>query len=412
MLLILLKQSLINQKRSMAVMVVAVAVGTALAASLLTLSLDITAKVSKELRSFGANIIVRPKVSELAGLAGQQRFLREADIVKAKAVIFWRHNIIGLAPVLEVKDETSGIPVLGTWYGHPLPVPGEDKPFVTGMDVVMPWWTVDGSWPRDGQEVLAGGVIAAERGMRIGDRVTIRGRTLRISGIVKTGGKEERMLVGNLALVQDLFDMPGRMTQVLVSAFTTPMDAFAYKDPQTMTQREYEKWYCTGYVTSIAKQLEEVFAGSSAGPVWPVAESEGQVLTRLETLVALLVALSLCAAALSVSTTMIVSVIRRTEEVALMKAIGAGSGSTALIFLAEAALVGVAGGLAGYLLSLGLTDYIGQAVFGASLEQKIILLPVCTVIAVLIAMLGVFLPVRRALLIKPAAALKGAQERL
>ncbi|MHB8846736.1 MAG: ABC transporter permease [Nitrospirota bacterium] len=409
MLLILLKQSLLNQKRSMAVMIVSVAVGTALAASLLTLSLDISAKVSKELRSFGANIVVRPKVSELAGLAGQQRFLREADIVKAKAVIFWRHNIIGIAPVLEVQDEASGIPVLGTWYGHSLPVPGEERPFVTGMDSVMPWWTVEGSWPRNDQEVLAGGVIAAERGMHIGDAVTLRGRQLLVSGILQTGGREEGMLVGNLALVQDLFHLPGRVTLVLVSAFTTPMDAFAYKDPKTMTQKEYEKWYCTGYVTSIAKQLEEAFAGSSAGPVWPVAESEGQVLARLEMLVALLVALSLCAAALSVSTTMIVSVLRRTEEVALMKAIGAGSGSTALIFLAEAALAGTAGGGAGYVLSLGLTDYLGQAVFGASLEQKIILLPVCTVIAVLIAMLGVFLPVRRALLIKPAVALKGAQ---
>lgn len=407
MLLILLKQSLLNQKRSMAVMIVAVAVGTALAASLLTLSLDISAKVTKELRSFGANIIIRPKVSGPAELAGQKRFLRETDIVKAKAVIFWRYNIVGIAPVLQVRDEGSGVTVLGTWFSHSLPVPGDEQPFVTGMDSVMPWWSIEGSRPGP-REVLAGSVLAASRGWHIGDRVTVRGRTLRLSGIVRTGDKEEGMLVGDLALVQELFELPGRISLVLISAFTTPMDAFAYRDPQTMTQREYEKWYCTGYVTSIAKQLEEVFAGSSAGPVWPVAESEGQVMTRLETLVALLVALSLCAAALSVSTTMIVSVLRRTEEVALMKAIGAGSGSTAAIFLAEAALVGVAGGLAGYLLSLGLTDYIGQAVFGASLEQKIVLLPVCTLIAVLIAMLGAFLPVRRALLIKPAVALKGA----
>jgi len=408
MLLILLKQSLMNQKRSMAVMIVSVAVGTALAASLLTLSLDISAKVSKELRSFGANIIVRPNVSGLAGLAGQQRYLREEDIVKAKAVIFWRHNIIGISPVLEVKDEASGISVLGTWYGHLLPVPGEEQPFVTGMDTVMPWWTVDGNWPRNDSEILAGGALAAERGIHSGDQVTIQGRILRISGIVHTGGKEEGMLVGNLALVQTLFALNGRVSQVLVSALTTPMDDFAYKDPKTMTKREYEKWYCTGYVTSIAKQLEETFAGSTAGPVWPVAESEGQVLARLKLLIVLLVALSLLAASLSVSTMMIVSVLRRTDEVALMKAIGAGSASTAAIFLAEAALIGVAGGLAGYVLSLSLTDYIGRAAFGAALEQKLVLLPVCTLIAVCIAMLGMLLPVRRALMIKPAVALKGA----
>ena len=409
MLLTLLKRSLVDRKRSFAVMVVAVAVGSALTASLLTLSLDIATKVSKELRSFGANIIIRPKIGGLAGLAGQQRYLREEDIVKAKAIIFWKHNIVGIAPLLQAQDEASGIKVLGTWYGHALTVPGEERPFVTGVDAVMPWWSIDGSWPRSEDELLAGSAIAGEHGWRTGDRITLRGRSFRLSGIAHTGGREDRMLIGDLARVQVLFGLRGKVSQIFISALTTPMDEFAYRDPRTMTAKEYEKWYCTGYVTSIAKQLEEVFAGSTAGPVWPVAESEGQVLSRLDLLITLLVGLSLLAVSLSLSTTMIVSVLRRTEEVALMKAMGAGSINTAGIFLIEAGLIGIAGGLAGSLLSLGLTDFIGRAVFGAALEQKVLLLPACTLIAVLIALLGAFLPVRRALLIRPAVALKGAE---
>ena len=58
--------------------------------------------------------------------------------------------------------------------------------------------------------------------------------------------------------------------------------------PHTMSQTEYEKWYCTGYVTSIAKQLEEVFLGSTSRPIWPVAETEGKVLGRLKLLIYLL----------------------------------------------------------------------------------------------------------------------------
>lgn len=409
MLLILLKRSLTNQKRSLAIMAAAVAVGTALAASLLTLSLDISAKVARELRSFGANIIVRPQVSAMAGLAGQQRYLREEDLVKAKATIFWKHNIVGIAPVLEARDTASGTDLLGTWYGHQLAVPGEERPFVTGMDVVMPWWSIEGSWPRTGGEVVAGRGLANERGLAIGDRVLVRGRPLVISGILTTGGREEGMLVGDLGTVQTLFGRPGRVSQVLVSALTTPMDDFAYKDPKTMTEREYEKWYCTGYVTSIAKQLEEAFIGSAAGPVWPVAESEGEVLSRLELLVALLAALSVLAAALSVSATMIMSVLRRTEEIALMKAIGAGSAGTAALFLAEAALIGTVGALAGFFLSIGLTDLLGRSVFGTALDQRSILLPVCVLLAAVIAFAGTFLPVRRALLIRPAVALKGAE---
>jgi putative ABC transport system permease protein len=80
MLFRLLKKSFLNQKKSMVMMFVSVAVGTALAASLITISLDISAKVSKELRSFGANIIVEPKIEGLADISGQKRYLQQQDI--------------------------------------------------------------------------------------------------------------------------------------------------------------------------------------------------------------------------------------------------------------------------------------------------------------------------------------------
>ena len=107
MLFSILKRSFMNQKKAMAVMIVAVAIGTAIAASLLALSFDISSKVSKELRSFGANIVVQPKLTGLAGVSNQKRYLREEDVVKAKT-IFWRHNIMGVVPQLLVRDEQKG----------------------------------------------------------------------------------------------------------------------------------------------------------------------------------------------------------------------------------------------------------------------------------------------------------------
>ncbi len=399
-----------NQKKAMAVMVVSVAVGTAIAASLLSLSFDIAAKVSKELRSYGANIVVQPKVTGLAGLSGQKRYLREQDVVKAKT-IFWKHNILGVVPILTVPDEKLAAVVLGTWYHKTLPVPGEKNGFDTGISSVMPWWSIDGAWPQGDEEVLAGVSLAQKRGLKLHDTVTVLGRRLKISGILTTGGKEDDMVVGELASVQRLSGLEGKLSQVFVSALTTPMDAFAYKDPNTMTKKEYEKWYCTGYVTSIAKQLEEenVFAGSIARPIWPVAETEGRVLNRLEMLIGLLTAVSLLAAALGVSTTMIMSLLRRIDEVALMKAIGADRISTVTIFMTEALLIGLAGGIIGYFLSLGISQYLGYEVFGAALEQKSILFPISVSVSVLISMMGVYLPIRRALSIKPAIVLKGGQ---
>ncbi|MGE5894096.1 MAG: ABC transporter permease [bacterium] len=406
MLLNIIKRSFINQKKAMAVMVVSVAVGTSIAASLLSLSFDISSKVLKELRSFGANITVQPKVTGLADIAGQKRYLREEDIVKAKT-IFWRHNIVGVTPMLLVEDKELSATLLGTWYKKGLAIPGEKKEFETGVAVVMPWWNIEGRWPATDREILAGMGIAERLKLRTNDTIRVKGKEFTIAGIASTGGKEDDMLIGDLATVQKLSGLEGKISKAFVSAMTTPMDEFAYKDPATMTKKEYEKWYCTGYVTSISKQIEEVFAGSTARPVWTVAETEGKVLNRLNMLIYLLTAASLISAALGVSTTMIMSLLRRSDEVALMKAIGADSLKITVIFLTEALIIGISGGMIGYLVSLGISGYIGITVFGAALQQKAFLFPASIGVSVAISLLGVYLPIRRALSIRPAVVLKG-----
>jgi len=406
MLLRIIKRSFVNQKKAMAVMVVSVAFGTAIAASLVSLSFDIESRVSSELRSFGANIIIVPAESGMAQIAGQKRYLDEEDIAKTKT-IFWRHNIVGVVPFLDVHDPKEDMDVLGTWYKKTIEIPGNPKGFDAGAAGVMPWWSIQGTWPEKEDEVLAGYTLAEKRGLHIDDMITLQGRTFRVSGILTSGGKEDDALVSELWTVQELYGLEGKVSRVFVSALTTPMDDFAYKDPDTMTKKEYEKWYCTGYVTSIAKQLREVFTDSSARPIWPVAETEGRVLNRLSMLIYLLTGVSLISAALGVSTTMIMSLLRRTDEVGLMKAMGAGRYRIIIIFLTEAVVIGVAGGIIGYLVSLGISGYIGAKVFGIAFEQKEVLFPFSISASVIIAVMGIYLPIRRALSISPAIVMKG-----
>ncbi len=396
-------------------MFLSVAMGTAVSASLVAISLDVQGKVARELRSFGANITVEPKVEGLASLSGQRRFLSEEDIPKAKT-IFWRHNIIGLTPFLELEAQMeigrSGSTtkkarqkVMGAWFDRSITLPGEDEPFDVSVSSVMPWWEVSGHAPGAG-EALVGVSLARQLGIKPGDTVKLMGRELSISGTLSTGGAEDGLLVLGLDELQDLSGLEGALTRVMVSALTTPMDEFAYKDPDTMSELEYEKWYCTGYVTSISKQLEEVFSGSRAKPIWRVAETEGKVLERLTVLVYLLTITALVAAALGMSTTLAASVLKRLDEVALMKAVGADRMGISMIFLAEILIIGLAGGVVGYLISLAATHYIGVEVFGSALDQKGILFPVSIISALGISVLAAWLPIRRALKVKPAVVLK------
>lgn len=411
MLLNVIKKSFTNQKRAIALMVVSIAVGTAMAASLITISLDITGKVSKELRSFGANIVVEPRIEGIADISGQKRHLRQEDIIKTKA-IFWRHNILGVSPFLESEGvlihngNTHQVKITGAWYERQLPLPGETKLFDAGIKTVFPWWNIIGKWPASENTLAIGSALAETLNVRTGDHLLLDGKDFIVSGIIETGGPEEDQIFMELESLQDLKNKNGKVSRVFVSALTTPMDEFAYRDPNTMTKAEYEKWYCTGYVTSIAKQIEEVFDGSMAKPVWQVAETEGNVLMRLRLLIYLLCLSIVIASAICVTTTMIMSLLRRTKEIGLMKAIGADSLKIITIFFSEGIIIGILGGLAGYGLSILAAKYIGLKVFDAALVQRSMLLPIAIGSAIIISMGGIIIPIKRALRIKANSVLK------
>lgn len=414
MLLKIIKSSFVNQKKAVALMIVSVAVGTAMAASLVSISFEISGKLSRELRAFGANILVAPKVEGLADVSGHKRYLRQEDIVKAKT-IFWRHNIVGISPFLEAKagvrinDGVMQTDVVGTWYEKQLPLPGERKTFSAGTMTVSPWWKLEGRWPDNESGVVLGVSLADRLAKKTDDDLLIDGKRFFVSGTLETGGIEDDRLFMDLASLQGLKNMHGKISKVLVSALTKPMDEFAYRDPDTMGQAEYEKWYCTGYVTSIAKQLEEVFQGSTVKPVWQVAETEGNVLKKLTMLIYFLTITALAAAALGVSTTMIMSLLRRVEEIGLMKAMGADRIRIMTIFISEGIMIGLIGGLLGYALSIAASQYISVEVFNTGFQQRAMLLPVAISSAVLISTAGTILPIRKALGIKPAVVLKGLE---
>src|SRR3990167_4799698 len=80
---------------------VAVALGTAVAAAMLNVSLDVGDKVGRELRSLGANVVVTPAAYslpvEIGGIdyrpVSEGAYLSEASLGSLKE-IFWRNNII------------------------------------------------------------------------------------------------------------------------------------------------------------------------------------------------------------------------------------------------------------------------------------------------------------------------------
>jgi putative ABC transport system permease protein len=192
-----------------------------------------------------------------------------------------------------------------------------------------------------------------------------------------------------------------------VSAVTKPEDAFARRDPKSMSPEMYDRWYCSPYAQSIAYQLQEAIPHSHAGQIRQVAQNEGTVLSRIQGLMLLITLAALLASALAVSASMATAVMERRGEVGLMKALGAGNLAVAVLFFGEATLLALLAGTLGFAGGALLARQIGSSIFDSSITIQPVLLPVILGIAVLVTFAGSAVAIRRAIKFDPVHALRG-----
>jgi len=420
----LVYESFRRQKRRKLLAGAAITLGVTVATAMIAVATDIGDKINRELRTIGSNLVVTPQEDSLDVEIGgvnlkpptDGAFLDEADLPKIKG-IFWANNITGFAPMLPVNTaidpsvnqqdgKRQDVTLLGTYFAKQLSF-GTDE-FTTGVRSTHQWWKVSGAWPDDSsRDVLLGERLAGRLGEKSGDEITVAGRELRVSGILSTGGGEDDEIVAPLGLAQEILGRPGAVRRIYVSALTKPEDAFARRDPKSMSGPIYDRWYCSPYPQSIAFQLAEAIPHSQAEQIRQVSQNEGAVLTRIEGLIFLITLAALLASALAVSAAMATTIFERRAEVGLMKALGAGKLVIASIFFAEATLLAAIGGLAGFGVGSLLAHHIGRSIFNSEISIPPVLLPVILAIAVMVTFAGSAAAIRRAVGLDPVFALRG-----
>jgi len=423
MFLRFVSQSIRRSPRRKAMTVAAVAMGSAVATAMLGVMLDIGDRVNRELRSLGANLMVTPKARSLPVEIGginyrpveKADYIPEADVPKIKST-FWQLNITGFAPVLQATAKVGGrsVPVEGVWFRRKLR--GADGSILeAGLRTVNGAWKVEGRWiddatPKDrAPDAMVGGGLARALGLKPDNAVELFGQPFTVAGIITTGGEEEDRIYVRLEVLQRLVNRPGQVDAVQVGALTKPEDDFARKDPAKMSPKEYDRWYCTPYISSIAHQIEEALPMAAAKPIWRVADNEGKVLGKIRGLMLLICLAALASAGLTVWSVMATTVLERRGEIAIMQATGAGNWLVAALLSAEVALEGAAGGLVGSWVGLILANWVGRTVFQTSLETPVMLGPVVVGAAVIASVAGAAQPLRRALLLEPAVILRGGE---
>ncbi len=404
MLFRLVARSLMRDWKRKALAVMAIAMGASVAAAMLNISLDIGDKMSKELKRYGANLVVTSKLQtvpvqgdDLGEKPQPDELLDEESLAKIKT-IFWRNNVVGFAPFLEAGAKSLGrapstLKISGTWFNKRLVI-STGETVISDVRTVRPWWSISGRLPNDGAEEAIVGKEAARRfGLRRADRLALevgpdrRRVDLRIVGILDGGQADDEAVFVPLNVVQSALGLPGKVERIEVSALTTPDNDLAKKaekDPESLSSREFETWYCTAYVSSIAYQLEEAVPGSKAKAIRRVSDSEGALLSKIQSLMWLLTGVALTSSALGISSLMTTTVLERREEMGLKKALGAENGKIIALFLSEGAIQGLIGSLIGSGLGILMAKIVGKAAFEADISIKGFVFPVTALLSILV----------------------------
>lgn len=376
----ILSASLRHQRARLGIAALAMALGSALVSGLLNLSGDIGGQVGRELRAYGANIIIRPQgQSLLIGMGGLEfgqvaapQTLAEDSLEPIKQV----QGVVGMLPYLYAVVDVSERPVI---------LAGVDFAATRSINT---WWQVQGRWPQSPDEILVGRRAAEMLGLSLGKSLLVtyggQTQTLRVAGVLETGAAEDDQLVASLPAVQTITSQPGQVTLVMVSALTADRS-----------------------LDTTADEIQALLPAADVRTLAQFAQAEEKVLEKVRLLIGLVAALVLLAGALTVAGTLNTMVIERRTEIGLMKALGAAEERVANLFLVEAMSVGIFGGVAGYLGGLALALAIGWKVFDTVITPTTWALPGTLLVGLVVAWAAGLLPVQRALRIDPVITLRG-----
>ncbi|MCU1243262.1 MAG: hypothetical protein JWO71_3988 [Candidatus Acidoferrum typicum] len=364
-----------SNRARLLVILLALGAGATVTAALLNLQIDAKRRLTTEFRAFGPNVIVSPReqISSPNGATLSETLAQELGQV---ATVPGERPVSGVAllyVIAEVSVDRSAkfVPVV-----------------VAGRRVMHAIDRVTGaSAPQNDQQCSAGSKVAEQLRLRAGEKLVLRDAgaqaTCQILAITSSGGTEDNQVSVDLGMSQHLAGLPGRISLIQLRVEGTP----AVIDK---------------YVASAAQR----FPQAEVRPIRQFTEGEAKIYDRISGILSATVVLVLVLTALCVMAAMTNVAMERRNDVGLMKAIGGATRRVLRLFLAEAALLGLTGGVLGAAIGILLSMWLGKAVFGIAARPRLIVYPVTVALTIIVAIAGAY-PLRRLANIRPASVFRG-----
>jgi putative ABC transport system permease protein len=366
-----------------------VVIGITTVIAVLTIALAGQTNIYDQLEKYGANLMVMPAISDIdVGLGGlslgtlavgenyisEDKLPEVRQITDGKIRAAWgikdEGPIATIAPKLYMNTKVNGTSLIVVGVD-----PQEERQLKT-------WWRVSqGKYLEAPDEALVGATAAELLGFNVGGKITLNGEDLTITGILEeTGSNDDYQVFVPLETAQKAFDKEGLISSIDVRALCSACPT-----------------------TEIATAINENITGVRAVAVKQIASTEMGMREKVNKFLLALAAITLAVGCFGVVNTMTTSVHERIRDIGIMKAVGASRNQIMKIFLYEAIIIGVAGGLLGYIAGTLLAYIVGPLIFGGVAVTYVpqYLLP-SLALATLIAVIASVYPAFRASKIKVA----------
>jgi putative ABC transport system permease protein len=356
------------------------AMASSLATALGIVSYSMGKRVAEEVRKYGANVVIIPEAARLDVGSGGLNF----GVISEPAYLQQRQVDAALAQTGVKAERSYHLRGALHWKNADLMVEGVNFGDIRRL---FPWWQLKGTWPAAGEAVL-GNDLATRLKLKPGDTMELaapdRPVQLRISGIVTSGGEEDELMFMALPELQQALGLDGQLTQVRLMV-TADGDSLR-KD---------------------VIALKNSLPAAKVNEVRQTARTSEGLLAKVKLLMIMVTAVVLVSAGSSVTGTMSTTVLERGKEIGLMKAMGGTRWEVMLIFCGEAAMLGILGGVAGYLLGSGIAQFITRTVFSASAEFMPLFAGISLGVSLFLALLGSVGPMISVFKLDPVRSLRG-----
>jgi putative ABC transport system permease protein len=398
----IIRRLLFAHRGRLFVILLALVAGATITAALLNLQIDAKRRLTSEFRRFGANVIVSAKSDSTSpNHPSTPRLDDEIPPFNDGAEVT---HVAFLYLSVEVNADPASqksIPVIvagfeGRNVQRVLPARilevVQEPPRKHDLYDLLPTSVSNNTVSYQGT-CRVGQRVAAVLNIHAGQRIELMNRTNRMVCFVTTveefGGPEDNQILTEYFFsVQQLMWVRGETATNNVSLILLNVPG---------TPRSIEE-----YVATLQKQFPDL----DVRPIRQFTEAQAKIYSRISGLLNFTVALVLILTALCVMAAMTNVAMERRNDVGLMKAIGGARRRVLRLFLTEATLLGLIGGLIGAAAGIALSIYLGKAVFGLAARPRLIVYPIAVALTVIVAILSAY-PLRHLANVRPASAFRG-----